>query len=251
MKKFSKKNIDFLCTPFETRSLKELVKIGIEGIKISSDNLNNTPFLIEAGKTKLPILLSTGMGNYQEVENAVKIFQKYKNPLLIFQCTSNYPANLKNSNLAVLTKFKKNFKCSIGLSDHTQSVTPALVAISLGAVAIEKHFTLSRKLKGIDQKASIEPKELSHLVNKCIEAKLALGKDNKVPSDEEKNSIKNIRRSIVAMFNLRKGTKIKKEMITIKRPGFGISPDNFKKIIGKKLKKKQKKGRNNFWKDFK
>lgn len=252
LKKFARQiNIDFLCTPFEIKSLKELVKIGIPAIKISSDNLNNIPFLIEVSKTKLPVLLSTGMANLKEVEKAVKIFNKTKSPLLLFQCTSNYPSSIKNSNLEVLKVFRDKFKCLVGLSDHTQSFLPSIIAVTLGAVVIEKHFTLSRKLRGIDQQASLEPNELKDLINKCKQTKIILGNSIKCPTTEELNSIKTVRRSLVASKNLRKGIKIKKDMFEIKRPGTGISPENYKKISGLKLLRNKKKDQVFFWKDFK
>tara|TARA_B100000886_G_C20412356_1_gene487671 strand:+ start:313 stop:1356 length:1044 start_codon:yes stop_codon:yes gene_type:complete len=246
-----KKKIDFLCTPFESSSLKELLNIGIPAIKISSDNINNIPFLIEASKTKLPILLSTGMANLKEVGKAVKIFKKTKNPLLLFQCTSNYPSSIENSNLKVLKTFKKRFKCLVGLSDHTKSFLPPIIAISLGALVIEKHFTLSRKLKGIDQQASLEPNELKDLIDKCRETIIALGNSLKSPTSEEANSIKTARRSLVASKDLKKGIRISNHMFEIKRPGTGISPENFKKIIGMRLLKDKKEDQVIFWKDLK
>jgi N,N'-diacetyllegionaminate synthase len=252
LKKFCKLiNIDFLCTPFDIESINELVKIGVKALKISSDNINNIPFLKEAAKTRLPILLSTGMSNMKEVEQAVKIFKKKGNPLLVMQCTSNYPSNIANSNISVLKKFKKKFNCYVGLSDHTESLLPSIIAISLGASAIEKHFTISRKLPGIDQKASIEPKELKTLTTMSKQAKIALGKEEKKLTNEELNSVKTIRRSLVCSKNFRKGTKLKKNMLSIKRPGTGISPDKLHKVIGKKLLKNKKEDEIIFWSDFK
>lgn len=252
LKNFAKnKNIEFLCTPFEIKSLKDLIKIGIPAIKISSDNINNTPFLIEVSRTKLPVLLSTGMANINEVEKAVKIFKKTKSPLLLLQCTSNYPSSIENSNLEVLKVFKKKFKCLVGLSDHTQSFLPSIIATTLGAVVIEKHFTLSRKLSGIDQQASLEPNELKDLINRCKETKMTLGSPRKFPTIEELNSMKVARRSLVISKNLKKGIKIKKDMFEIKRPGTGISPENYKKIIGMKLLRDKKKDEVIFWKDLK
>ena len=113
------------------------------------------------------------MGELKEVKEAVKIFKKSGNPLLLFQCTSNYPSKVENANLSVIT-YKKLFNCPVGFSDHTSSMTPAIVSVAKGAVVIEKHFTLSRKLPGIDQKASIEPNELYELVRLTSEAKKVL-----------------------------------------------------------------------------
>ena len=241
LKKFAKKiKIDFLCTPFEISSLKALVDIGVEAIKISSCNLTNIPFLKLAAKTKLPILLSTGMANIQEVKSAVGIFKKTKSPLLLLQCTSNYPAKIENSNILVLNTYKKLFKCPVGYSDHTPSILPAIAAISLGASVIEKHFTISKKLPGIDQKASIEPNELKDLVSIAKKTKLIFGNSKKFQTKEEIDTARSLRRSLVASQNLFKGQKILKSQISIKRPGTGIEPKYFQKIVGKKLKKNVK-----------
>ncbi len=238
LKKFSKKNgIDFICTPFEIDSLNELIRIKVDAIKISSCNLTNFPFLYAAAKSKLPILLSTGMANFNEVKDAVRVFKKFKNPLLIFQCTSNYPSKISNANLLVLKTFKKKFKCPVGFSDHTNSVIPAIVAVSQGAVVIEKHFTLSKKLPGIDQKASIEPRELKELVAAVKDASLSLGEFEKKRSKEENDTAKALRRSLVASNNIGKNEVLKKSMISIKRPGTGLGTKYLNKIIGLKLKK--------------
>ncbi len=242
LKNFAKTNkVDFLCTPFEIASLMELVKIKIDAIKISSCNLNNIPFLKEAAKTKLPILLSTGMGELKEVKEAVKIFKKSGNSLLLFQCTSNYPSVIKNANLSVLSSYKKLFKCPVGYSDHTASMIPAIVSVSKGAVVIEKHFTLSRKLPGIDQNASIEPKELFELVKATSEARESLGNPIKQKSKEENDTSKSLRRSLVAAIDLKSKTKLDRSMIAIKRPGTGIPTSLIKKIVGLRLKKNVKK----------
>jgi N,N'-diacetyllegionaminate synthase len=242
LKKFSEKiKIDFLCTPFEIASLKSLVDINIKALKISSCNLTNIPFLIEAAKTKLPILLSTGMANMKEVKVAVNIFKKFKNPLLLFQCTSNYPSKLDNANIAVIGNYKKIFKCEVGYSDHTPSDIPAILAIAQGAIVIEKHFTISKKLPGIDQNASIEPHELRKLVEVTKKAKISMGDPVKKLTKEELDTRKSLRRSLVAAKNLKKNTRIIKEMIAIKRPGTGLPTSYLGKIVGLKLKRDIKK----------
>tara|TARA_B100001989_G_scaffold9784_1_gene6353 strand:- start:571 stop:1617 length:1047 start_codon:yes stop_codon:yes gene_type:complete len=238
LKKFSKKiGIDFLCTPFEITSLDELLKIKIEAIKISSCNLTNRPFLVAAAKSKLPILLSTGMANFNEVEKAVSIIKKFKNPLLVFQCTSNYPSKIENANLSVLKTYKKKFKCPVGFSDHTNSIIPAIVAVSQGAVVIEKHFTLSKNLPGIDQRASIEPAELNDLAKAIKDASLSLGSSKKKRSKEENDTLRALRRSLVAAINIKKNQILKKSMVAIKRPGTGLETKYINKIVGLRLKK--------------
>lgn len=237
-----KKNIDFLSTPFELWSLSGLISIEVPAIKISSCNLTNIPFLEEAAKSKLPILLSSGMGTLNEVINAVSIFKKTNSPLMIFQCTSNYPSDPKNANLNVMKIYKKLFNIPVGLSDHTTSNTTSIAAVALGAIAIEKHFTLSRDLPGIDQKASMEPNELNILVKQLKECKAALGSHIKHRTKEEESSALALRRSLIAATDLKVGELVKKDHIKIMRPGNGLMPEQLQIIIGKRLTRSVKKG---------
>ena len=230
-----KKGIDFLSTPFEIKSLKYLIELGVDAIKISSCNLTNYPFLEEAAKSNIPILLSTGMSNIEEVKKAVKIFKDFNSPLIILQCTSNYPSKISNANLNVLKTYQDMFSVPVGLSDHTYNNTTSVVAISLGAVVIEKHFTLSRSLPGIDQKASIEPSELKMLIRDIRDAKVSLGSFKKFRTDEEKDTFNVLRRSLVASREIKKGEVLKKDMIEIMRPGNGLTTDYIDRIIGKKI----------------
>ncbi len=250
LKSFCRKiKIDFLCTPFEISSLKELAQLKVKAIKISSCNLTNTIFLKEVLKTKLPVILSTGMANIQEVKRAVKIF-KNKTDLIILQCTSNYPSKIENSNLNVLDTYKKTFKTPVGFSDHTEGNLAASIATAKGAILIEKHFTLSKKLPGIDQKASIEPKEMYYLKKNLLDTKKILGSNYKTLSNEENQTIKSLRRSLVASKRLFKGSRIDKRDIMIKRPGTGLSPSQIDKIVGLKLIKSKRKDEIFKMKDF-
>ena len=181
------------------------------------------------------------MGDLHEVKQAVNIFKKKGSPLLIFQCTSNYPSKIENANLSVLDSYKKLFGCPVGFSDHTQSMIPAIVSVAKGAVVIEKHFTLSRKLPGIDQNASIEPSELRELSNLTRMSKICIGSSIKKRSQEEIDTLKSLRRSLVSADDLKRGTKIKKSMIAIKRPGNGLPTTFLKKIVGLKIKRNIKK----------
>lgn len=209
-----KKKVDFLCTPFELKSLKSLLDLGVKTIKISSCNLNNEIFLKEVAKSDVEVLISTGMGNIEEVKKAIKILN---NNLLIFQCTSNYPSLIENANLNVINTYKKIFKAPIGFSDHTIGNISAIVSVALGSKAIEKHFTISKKLPGIDQKASIEPSELKKLSEDINNAYKSLGSSEKKISSEEKNTLIALRRSLVASRKLKKNDIITRNMIAIKR----------------------------------
>ena len=209
----------------------------VDALKISSCNLTNLPFLKKASLSKLPIILSTGMGNFQEINRAVNIFKKNKNPLILMQCTSNYPSKLEDANLSVIPYMKKRFKVPVGYSDHTMGFISPVVSCVLGACVIEKHFTLSRKLKGIDQAASIEPQELKNLINQLGDVKKIIGNPTNKPTKDELITAKALRRSLVSNKNLKKGHVINTEDIIAKRPGTGFSPSEFNLLVGKKLKK--------------
>ena len=242
LKKFCKKiKIDFLSTPFEIFSLRELIKLGEKTIKVSSCNLTNIPFMKEISKYKVNVLLSTGMSKLDEVLESYNILKQKNLNVGIFQCTSNYPCKFENSNLNVINTYKEIFGRPIGFSDHTFGTLPAIVAGSIGVDMIEKHFTLSRSLPGVDQKASIEPKELKKLINDLKKIKKIKGSKHKKVVKEEIDTKLSLRRSLVANKNLFKGNYIKKNDIAIKRPGTGIEPKFFEYVIGKKIKKNIKK----------
>lgn len=236
LKSYAEKvGIDFLSTPFEPWSLRMLLELKLPAIKVSSCNLTNYPFLEEATAAKVPVLLSTGMGDLCEVVKAVEIFQKSDSPLLLFQCTSNYPSKIEDANLRVIQTYRKLFGVPVGFSDHTPTSTAAIAAVALGAVAIEKHFTLSRKLPGIDQLASIEPHELRELVNAAHDCQAALGSPLKDLADEEVETKIALRRSLVAVSDISAGEMLTEDMVAIKRPGNGLSTDFLPHILGRKL----------------
>ena len=269
LKKFARQiNIDFLCTPFEIKSLKELVKIGVPAIKISSDNLNNIPFLIEVSKTKLPVLLSTGMANLNEIKMAlgviafgyigdertpsIKSFEEafnsiegknlLKEKVHLLHCTSEYPAPLEEVNLNAIQFLKKEFGLNVGYSDHTLGIDVALGAVALGAEVIEKHFSLSRDSEGPDHKASLEPDELSLMISKIRQMEIALGKEEKIRTPSEMKNLKIARKSIVAEKTINPGDQFSTFNISIKRPGIGMQPISFWDLLSKKSSKKYKPG---------
>jgi N,N'-diacetyllegionaminate synthase len=231
------KNVDFMSTPFELESFRMLRRLGVEAVKISSCNLTNYPFLKEVAESELPVLLSTGMADIAEVVKGVEIFKKSGSPLMLFQCTSNYPSKLENANLKVIETFRGLFDVPVGFSDHTENNIAAIAAVALGAVSVEKHFTLSKELPGIDQKASLEPQDLKSLVKDIRDCELALGNPIKIRTNEEKDTSMALRRSLVAARDLQTGEVLTKGMIAIKRPGSGLPTDFISKIVGRKLAK--------------
>ena len=244
LKKYAeKKKIKFLCSVFDTESLDELLRINIVDFKIPSGEINNIPLLQKISKKAKRIFLSSGMANLKEISYALKILKKNKynkRSLYLLHCHTEYPTNLKNVNLLAMPKLKKIFKVRVGYSDHTLENKVAISAIALGASVIEKHFTLSKNLKGPDHKASLEPKELKKFVHDIKDTEILLGNANKKISLIELSNKKLVRKSIVAKELIKKGQKFQEKNIICKRPEGGLSPLLWNKVIGKKAKKKFK-----------
>ena len=155
-------------------------------------------------------------------------------------CNSAYPTPTEDINLNSLKIIKKKFNCNIGFSDHSLSLVAPIGAVAMGATIIEKHFTLNRKLKGPDHKSSLEPNELAVMIKYIREIEVALGKEEKKVTKSEKKNKDIIRKSIVAKIDIYKGEKFSLKNLAFKRPGYGISPMNLRKILGKKSKKNYK-----------
>jgi N-acetylneuraminate synthase len=237
-----KKGIIFLSTPYDAVNADLLDEIGVPAFKIASCDITNLPLLEHIAKKKRPIILSTGMSTMSEIREALHTINKTGNKdVILLQCTSDYPAKLEDANLRAIPTLKQTFKVQVGYSDHTVGIYPPIAAVALGASIIEKHFTLDRNLPGPDHKMSLEPVELKEMIKaiRCVER--ALGSRDKKPTMSEEKMKKFMRKSIVARVNIAKGTTISEGMLTIKRPGTGIEPKYFAKIIGYKAKKDIKK----------
>ena len=235
-----KYNIEFMSTPFDHDSVDMLTKIGVKGFKVASCDISNFPLLKKIALKKLPILLSTGASNLNEVRTAVNFIKKNGNKkICVMHCTLCYPTQPKDINFSGLIDIKKNFKdLALGLSDHTLGIHSSSTSVALGVRAIEKHFTVDKKLKkSADHWLSINPKELKQMRKNVDEVLLSLGKGGKKVLKCEKKTRLLARRSIVLKIDLKKGTKLSEKNITCKRPGNGMSPKFFDKILGKKIKK--------------
>ncbi len=232
------RKIKFLATAFEEESLKFLDTLKVDYIKVSSGEINNLPFLKLIKKTKKNILLSTGASTTKDVANALNILNKKKVTLL--HCNSAYPSPISDLNLNSIKFLMNKFKCSVGYSDHSSSIYTPLVAIGNGAKIIEKHFTLDKKLKGPDHKASLNPKELKQMIKLIRVFEKSVGKYQKSISKSESQNLLFIRKSIVAKKKIIKGEKFSKKNLTCKRPGNGISPMLWERLMGKKSKKNYK-----------
>ncbi|MDC1177333.1 N-acetylneuraminate synthase family protein [Candidatus Pelagibacter sp.] len=232
-----KKRITFLSTPYDYESALLLNKLKIDAFKIASTDNDNYPFISFLKKFKKPIILSTAMSKFNEVKHAYKILKSsnFKN-FAIMQCTGNYPTNIENINLNVIDTYKKQFKCPIGFSDHSMDLTASIASVAKGVKIIEKHFTLSKKFNGPDHRMSLEPKELFRFVQEIRKTEKLLGNDKKIILRSEIENRKKLKKSLVAAKNIFKGQVIKKEMIDIKRPAYGLRPIELSKILGKRTK---------------
>ena len=231
--------IPLFSTPFDESSLDMLVELGMSAVKISSPDLTHLSFVKKAAQKNLPIVLSTGMGDADEIEKAVNTVRGEGNDrIVLLHCISNYPSRYEEMNMRCLTELKTRFKVPIGLSDHTTDNLSAIVAASLGAAMIEKHFTLDRSLPGADNAMSMEPEELRELKQATVHVRKILGDGKRKLQPSEEPVKKSARRSLVARVDIEPGTILSAEMFSVKRPGTGIPPDGLARIVGKKAKSK-------------
>lgn len=235
-----KNKIDYLCTPFSIKSADILEKdIKVKVFKTGSGELTNIPFQIHIAKKRIPTIISTGMSEMNEIAYTIKKVKKYNNNICITQCTSAYPCPPSISDIGVIKTFKNKFKIPVGLSDHTNNNYTSFGAIALGAVLIEKHFTLDKKMNGPDHASSINPEELKELVEGC-NAIYSAKSERKVIHKEERQIISWARESVVSTKNIKIGERLNKHNISVKRPAPNnkeIAPKYFNKIIGKEAKK--------------
>ncbi len=236
-----KKKIKFLATAFDLENLKYLLKLGMDYIKIPSGEITNGEMLEFVKRRKEKTILSTGASNMKEVMTATKCLNKKPDKLILLHCSSAYPAKLNELNLKVISSYTTLFNYKVGYSDHSLSLITPIIAVSLGATIIEKHFTIDRKLNGPDHKASLTGKELKEMVSKIRETEKILGSNRKIVTKSEKINQKVIRRSIYANHYIKKGNIFSPKNLICLRPDTGISAIKWKKIVGKKASKNFKK----------
>lgn len=233
-----KKKIIFFSTPSHKTDVDFLEKIGNNIYKIGSDDLTNLPLMEYVAKLQKPTIISTGMSNLDEVRDVVKIFRRVKNlQLSILHCVSMYPHDPKYANLKTIKTMKNEFNLPIGWSDHTLGIETCIAAATIGANIVEKHFTLNKKANGPDHVLSADPSELKKMVKGIRLVERAIGTGLKEPAVCELENRRNVRKSIVALKDIKKGTKITRDLLEVKRPGSGYSPNRIKEIINKKAKK--------------
>lgn len=235
-----KKRIEFISTPYDVESIYFLNRLGVKIIKIASGEITNYPYLREIGRLNKRVILSTGMSDIREVRQAVKVltgFGTKRDKITVLQCNNEYPTPFKDANILVMLTLKKALKLDVGYSDHTLGIEVPISAAALGATVIEKHFTLNRKMKGPDQKASLEPGELAAMVKAIRNIEKAMGAGIKTPSASESKNRLIARKSIVAAAAIKKGEVFTENNITAKRPAFGLSPMKWETVLGRKAKR--------------
>ena len=230
-------DITLFSTPFDENAVDFLESLNTPAYKIASFELTDLDLIRYAASKQKPLLISTGMGSENEIYEALETAKSVGcKDILLFHCISSYPAPTEHSNLKMIKKLRDHFKVEVGLSDHTKDNIASISAVSLGAVAIEKHFILDRSNKGPDSSFSIEPNELNNLFKDLNTVKIAQGMDDFTRSAVESKS-KVFRRSLYFVNNLKTGQIISKKDIRKIRPGFGLSPKFLNKLIGQKVSK--------------
>lgn len=225
----NEKGIMFLSTPFDLESIEFLAPM-MSIFKIPSGEITNLPYLRKINSYKKDVILSTGMATLDEIQAALNILKDCKVSLL--HCTTEYPCPYDSVNMNAMLTMKEKFGLNIGYSDHTNGIEIPVMAVSMGATIIEKHFTLDKNMEGPDHKASLEPNELKNMVTAIRNVEKAFGNGVKEPQEAEKKNIEIARKSIVAKCEIKKGEIFTEYNLTVKRPATGISPMEWDNVIG-------------------
>lgn len=231
------KGVKFLSTAFDMESVEYLHSLYLGLWKIPSGEITNYPYMKAIAQYGEPVILSTGMCEMMDVQNAVDVLCKYglkKEQITVLHCNTEYPTPMQDVNLRAMQEIKEVVKVKVGYSDHTKGIEVPIAAIALGAEVIEKHFTLDRTLPGPDHKASLEPNELKAMVDAIRNIEQALGDGQKHISESERKNMAIARKSIVAARYIKKGETLTEENLCVKRPGNGISPMRWEEVIGTK-----------------
>jgi N,N'-diacetyllegionaminate synthase len=232
-----REGIVFLSTPYGTRDIRLLAKWKVPAIKIASALTVEPRFLKEAASLGVPLIVSTGMMSLAEVAVAAEtLFHVAPNRFVFLQCVTNYPATLGSSNLRAMQVMAAAFQCPVGFSDHTETMLAGTLAVGMGACVLERHLTLDRSADGPDHRASSNPEEFAQYVQAIRAAESALGDGFKRPAPEEVRNVAKMRRSIVAAREIEPGRALTEEDLTCKRPGTGISPRDWDKVLGRQVR---------------
>lgn len=229
-------NVMFISSPFDIESVNLLENLNVPLYKLGSGELNNFELIDYVQKMNKPLIISTGMATLDEIKETYDFIDNKEN-LVILHCITGYPTSYEDANLNFIKTLQKNFDVPIGFSDHSPGIELPIAAVALGACVVEKHFTLDKNLEGPDHKASLNPIEFKDMVDAIRNVEVALGDGIRKFSDNELEIKKVARKSIILNQDVSEGTILKKEMLSIKRPGTGIAPNFINDVIGRKLTK--------------
>jgi N-acetylneuraminate synthase/N,N'-diacetyllegionaminate synthase len=230
----AREGIEFLSTPYNFEDVDFLDSLGVRAYKLASIHLVEPPFLQYVARKGKTMIVSTGMGTLKDVRDAVGAIRAAADvPVILLQCTTNYPSRPEDANLRAMGTMREALGLPVGYSDHTQSETCCVAAVALGAVVIEKHFTLDTTLPGPDHSSAAGPEEFARLVARIRETERALGSGRKEPSAAEAANAPAMRRSIVARRRIAAGEAIAADALTLKRPGTGLAPRHWDAIVGR------------------
>ncbi|GAB5348740.1 N-acetylneuraminate synthase [Alteriqipengyuania sp. 357] len=232
-----KHGIGFFSTAFDPQSLQLLLDLGVDRIKVPSGEVTNLPLLRHYAAAQLPVILSTGMANLEEIGDALAVFEDAglsRDDITVLHCNTEYPTPFSDVNLRAMNQIAETYGVAIGYSDHTPGIEVPIAAVALGATVIEKHFTLDRTLPGPDHLASLEPDELAAMCSGIRNIEQAVAGDGiKRPSASEIGNRAIVRKSIVASRDIAKGEIFSEDNLGTKRPGTGISPMRWDEVIGR------------------
>ncbi|MDP8922538.1 MAG: N-acetylneuraminate synthase family protein [Chloroflexota bacterium] len=226
------RGITLLASAWDIKSVDLLDDLGIPAFKIASADCSNLPLVEYTAKKGKPVLLSTGMSEMAEVEEAVATVRRHTDQLVLFQCTSTYPADNDQINLRVIQTYRERFGCVVGYSGHERGLAPTEAAVALGASVVERHFTIDRTMIGPDHAASLEPTGLQRLIRNIRNIEKALGSPEKRILEAEKKVRERLAKSIVARRDIPAGTTITADMLTVKGPGTGLKPGVMPLLVG-------------------
>ena len=230
-------HILFLSTPFDMESIETLAKLGMPVFKIPSGEITNLPYLRKIGALDKELILSTGMADMAEIEAALDALTQAGTPrakITVLHCNTQYPTPMEDVNLKAMATIASDFDLRVGYSDHSLGIEVPIAAVALGAVVIEKHFTLDKTMPGPDHRASLEPDELQMMVTAIRNIEKALGSGVKEPSHSELPNRAIARKSIVATIRINQGDLFRNDNLTTKRPGTGISPMEWDRVIDRR-----------------
>jgi len=230
------RDISFLSTPHDWEAIDILDQFNVISYKVGSGDMTNLPFLRKMAQKMRPIILSTGMADLGEVEEAVDTVRSMGNErLILLHAVTSYPARFEDVNLRAMLTLEQAFRVPVGYSDHTPGLEASLAAVAMGARVIEKHFTLDRSMPGPDHTSSLEPPELKSLMQGIRLVETALGNGIKKPAQVEEDIKVVARKSIVAAADIPAGAVLTEDMLTTKRPGSGIVPKHWESLIGRQV----------------